>query len=71
MQKKYIHWFKEIGIKDIPLVGGKNASLGEMYQNLAKKGVSVPNGFAISAKAYFYLLESAGIRDKIKKFFLI
>ncbi|PKL72483.1 phosphoenolpyruvate synthase [Candidatus Kuenenbacteria bacterium HGW-Kuenenbacteria-1] len=67
MKKKYIHWFKEIGIKDVPLVGGKNASLGEMYQNLAKKGINIPNGFAVSAKAYFYLLESAGIKDKIKK----
>ena len=67
MNKKYIFWFKEIGIKDIPLVGGKNASLGEMYQNLIKKGINIPNGFAISAKAYFYILENAGIKDEIKK----
>jgi pyruvate,water dikinase len=37
--KKFIMWFDEIGIEDIPYVGGKNASLGEMYQNLKKKGV--------------------------------
>ncbi|MFH1837889.1 MAG: phosphoenolpyruvate synthase [Candidatus Kuenenbacteria bacterium] len=65
--KKYIYWFKEIGIKDIPLVGGKNASLGEMYQNLIKKGIVVPNGFAISSQAYFYILESAGIKNKMKE----
>lgn len=67
--KKFILWFNEIGIKDIPLVGGKNASLGEMYQKLDKKGVSVPNGFAITAHAYHYFLEKAGIKDAIKDVF--
>ena len=47
-----IRWFEEIGIEDIPLVGGKNASLGEMYRELAPQGVQVPNGFAITADAY-------------------
>ncbi|RPH80231.1 MAG: phosphoenolpyruvate synthase, partial [Nitrospiraceae bacterium] len=47
-----IRWFEEIGIEDIPLVGGKNASLGEMYRELAFQGVKVPNGFAITADAY-------------------
>ena len=47
-----IRWFEEIGIGDIPLVGGKNASLGEMYSELASQGVKVPNGFAITADAY-------------------
>jgi len=46
-----IRWFEEIGIGDIPLVGGKNASLGEMYSELASQGVKVPNGFAITADA--------------------
>ncbi|MBI5222709.1 MAG: hypothetical protein HY980_04440, partial [Candidatus Magasanikbacteria bacterium] len=46
---KNILWFKEIEIKDVPLVGGKNASLGEMYSKLTVKGISVPNGFAITA----------------------
>ncbi len=50
--KTYIRWFKEIGIDDVPLVGGKNASLGEMYQNLTAEGVRVPNGFAVTAEAY-------------------
>ena len=53
----YIRWFKEIGIDDVPLVGGKNASLGEMYQNLTAEGVRVPNGFAVTAGAYRYVLE--------------
>ncbi len=63
----FILWFDQTGIEDVPLVGGKNASLGEMYTNLVMKGVSVLNGFAITSKAYFYLLDKAGIRDKIKE----
>jgi pyruvate, water dikinase len=65
--KALILWFKELGIKDVPLVGGKNASLGEMYQKLTKKGVRIPNGFAITAYAYHYFIEKAGIKDEIKK----
>lgn len=60
-------WFKELGIKDVPLVGGKNASLGEMYQKLTKKKVKIPNGFAVTAYAYHYLTEHAGIKDDIKR----
>ena len=48
----YIRRFSELGIDDVPLVGGKNASLGEMYQALAGGGVKVPNGFATTAQAY-------------------
>jgi pyruvate,water dikinase len=62
----FILWFDQIGIEDTPFVGGKNSSLGEMYTNLTRKGVSIPNGFAVTAKAYFYLLEKAGIREEIK-----
>ncbi|MCB9362157.1 phosphoenolpyruvate synthase [Candidatus Woesearchaeota archaeon] len=65
--KKFILWFDELGIEDIPLVGGKNASLGEMYRNLTKKGVRIPNGFAITSYAYRYLLEHAGITLKIRQ----
>ncbi|HUV51152.1 MAG TPA: phosphoenolpyruvate synthase [Anaerolineae bacterium] len=61
-----ILWFDNISINDIPMVGGKNASLGEMYQKLTSKGVAVPHGFAITAYAYQYLLKSAGIEDAIK-----
>jgi pyruvate, water dikinase len=56
---KYTRFFADVGIDDVPLVGGKNASLGEMYCNLAPQGVSVPNGFALTAAAYRYVLESA------------
>ncbi|GAB4562998.1 MAG: phosphoenolpyruvate synthase [Rhizobacter sp.] len=56
---KYIRWFSELGVGDVPLVGGKNASLGEMYRELSAQGVRVPNGFAITAEAYRYVLEQA------------
>jgi len=65
--KQFILWFNELTIKDVPLVGGKNASLGEMYQALQKKGVKIPNGFAITAYAYQYLLKKSGIEKDVKK----
>ncbi len=67
MSKKFIKFFNELGIKDVPTVGGKNASLGEMYQNLTKKGVRVPNGFATTAYAYDYFMKESGLKDKIRK----
>jgi pyruvate,water dikinase len=63
---KFVKWFEEFGAKDIALVGGKNASLGEMTRNLGKKGVNIPPGFAITAEAYRYVVEKAGIGQKIK-----
>lgn len=63
----FILWFDQMTIEDVPYSGGKNASLGEMYSNLTKKGVKVPNGFAVTAYAYRYFLEKAGIKDKIKQ----
>ncbi|MDY0227069.1 phosphoenolpyruvate synthase [Desulfomicrobium apsheronum] len=65
-QKAFVLWFDELGIEDVPLVGGKNASLGEMYRNLVPKGVPIPNGFAITAHAYRHLLKASGAMDKIK-----
>ncbi|MEK6983404.1 MAG: phosphoenolpyruvate synthase [Nanoarchaeota archaeon] len=65
--KKFILWFEDLTIEDVPLVGGKNASLGEMFRNLTKKGVKIPNGFAVSAYAYNHLLEKAGIKYELKK----
>ena len=67
MTKKatYIRWFNELGIDDVPLVGGKNASLGEMYQTLTPKGIRIPNGFAITAQAYRYVLEQANAWDTL------
>ena len=62
---KYVKWFEEVGTGDVALVGGKNASLGEMIRNLLVQGVNVPSGFAITADAYKYVIEKAGIREKI------
>jgi len=64
-EEKFILWFEEIGIEDIPLVGGKNASLGEMLRSLSSQGIRVPNGFAITAAAYRHFLERAGIAKSI------
>jgi pyruvate,water dikinase len=63
---KYIRFFSELNINDIALVGGKNASLGEMYKNLSSKGINVPNGFATTSDAYWLLLEENGIKEEIK-----
>ena len=62
---KYIRWFEEIKIEDVPLVGGKNASLGEMYRELGSQGVKIPGGFAVTAEAYWLVLKSAGILDAL------
>ncbi|MEZ6120113.1 MAG: PEP/pyruvate-binding domain-containing protein [Pirellulaceae bacterium] len=61
----FIRWFDQIGIEDVPVVGGKNASLGEMYRELASQGVRVPNGFATTADAYRYFLHCSGLDEKI------
>ncbi len=58
-QTNYIRWFNELSIEDIPLVGGKNASLGEMYRELASQDIQIPNGFAVTAEAYRYVLDQA------------
>ena len=62
----FIKWFADISIEDVPLVGGKNASLGEMVRELASKGVKVPNGFAITAEAYRHFIREAGIDGCIR-----
>ncbi len=63
----FIKKLKEVGIKDVAEVGGKNASLGEMIQNLIPKGVKIPDGFVVTAYAYRYFLEETGLKDFIKK----
>jgi len=63
---KYIKFFNSLTISDVPSVGGKNASLGEMVQNLRPKGVSIPNGFATTSEAYWLLLEENSLKDKIQ-----
>ena len=66
-QKPFVVWFKDVTIDDVPLVGGKNASLGEMYRNLSPKGVGIPNGFAVTAHAYTYLLGKSKAMDRIRE----
>jgi len=63
---RLVIWFDELQLSDIPQVGGKNASLGEMRRELIPKGVNIPDGYAVTAHAYRYLLKSAGIVEQIK-----
>ena len=63
---RFVKWFEQVGAKDVALVGGKNASLGEMIRTLDSKGVRVPSGFAITAEAYKYVVDKAGISRKIR-----
>lgn len=65
MGTKFVKWFREIGLADVGLVGGKNASLGELYRELTPGGIRVPNGFAITAEAYRYFLNVDGLGNKI------
>ncbi|MCX7592343.1 MAG: phosphoenolpyruvate synthase [Fischerella sp.] len=66
-KRSLVLWLDEVGIDDIPVVGGKNASLGEMIQRLAPKGINVPIGFATTAYAYRYFIQSAGLEEKLRK----
>jgi len=68
-ERSLILWFNEVGITDIPLVGGKNASLGEMIQQLVPKGINVPIGFATTAYAYRYFIQSALLEEKLRALF--
>jgi len=68
-ERALILWFEEVGIADIPLVGGKNASLGEMIRQLKPKGVNVPNGFATTAYAFRHFIEKAGLEAKLRELF--
>ena len=63
--QEYVLWYEELGMEDVPRVGGKNASLGEMISNLANVGVQVPGGFATTSYAFNEFLEQSGLNDKI------
>ncbi|XOB40688.1 MAG: phosphoenolpyruvate synthase [Candidatus Nealsonbacteria bacterium] len=67
--KKFILWLRDISKKDSLLVGGKNASLGEMYSQLTRKGINVPNGFVLTSLAFWYFLKQNKIDKKLKKIF--
>jgi len=68
-KQKNILWFEELSVKDVPLVGGKNASLGEMFSQLTQKGVNIPDGFALTSKAYWYYLRANKIDKKLVEIF--
>ncbi|MEQ9233349.1 phosphoenolpyruvate synthase [Coleofasciculus sp. E2-BRE-01] len=68
-EQALILWFEEVGIVDVPLVGGKNASLGEMIRQLTAKGVRVPTGFATTAYAYRYFIKEAGLEERLRELF--
>lgn len=65
--QNFIKWYSEVGIEDVPSVGGKNAALGEMYKNLVPLGVNIPNGFALTADAYRHFFKETGLDQKIKE----
>ena len=65
MNPKYILPFSEISMKDISRVGGKNASLGEMYNKLRIKDIRIPNGFAITAESFRYFCKENKIENKL------
>lgn len=67
--KKWIFWLNELSIGDVPLVGGKTASLGEMYNELKPEGIRIPNGFAISAQAYWDHLEANQLMGSLRQLF--
>ncbi len=67
MKKEFIVPFEKVGIKDVALVGGKNASLGEMIRELASKGVRVLSCFIVTAEAYRFFLNETGLAQFIKK----
>src|SRR6267154_1131766 len=63
-KKSSIRWFSTLGIKDVPIVGGKNASLGEMLRSLTSKGIKVPDGFATTSQAYWDFLKMNHLDEK-------
>ncbi|MGE0010223.1 MAG: pyruvate, water dikinase [Candidatus Babeliales bacterium] len=63
----YVKPFQELGIDDVPLVGGKNASLGQMIQGLTKEGLRIPDGFAITAQGYWHFIKHNNLIEKLKK----
>ena len=65
-QAQYVRWFGELRSEDVAQVGGKNASLGELYSALTAEGVKVPNGFALTAHAYRDALDKAGVWERLK-----
>ncbi|MBM2836494.1 MAG: phosphoenolpyruvate synthase, partial [candidate division NC10 bacterium] len=65
--RRFILWFEEIGADDAPLVGSKNALLGEVMRHLGRRGVRVPQGFVVTAQAYRHLVREAGLLSDLKR----
>ena len=63
----YVRRFATLGLQDIALVGGKNASLGQMIQDLKNKNIAVPDGFAITAKAYWLHIQENNLQATLYK----
>jgi CBS domain-containing protein len=61
----YVRWFRDLGIDDVPRVGGKNASLGELYRELRDAGVRVPDGFAVTVDAYRVVVEVPDVHGRV------
>src|SRR6056297_2785142 len=68
-EDKNILWFEDITADHVEEVGGKNASLGEMYSELTKKGVNIPNGFAMSAAAFWRYVEHNDFNEELEQIF--
>jgi len=69
MQESLIRWFHDLKIEDVPIVGGKNASLGEMFSTLSDVGIDVPNGFATTSAAYWAFVDANDLRDEMERYF--
>jgi pyruvate,water dikinase len=69
-EKAFVLWFEDVGMTDVSLVGGKNASLGEMIQQLTPQGINVPGGFAVTAYAYRYFIQQAGLETRLRQLFV-
>ncbi len=65
--KRLVVWLEEVGIEDVPLVGGKNASLGEMMKALSPKGINIPEGFVVTSEAYRYFIKYNNLEEKIRE----
>ncbi len=65
--KKLVVWLNEVGMEDVELVGGKNASLGEMIKGLSPMGIKIPMGYVVTAEAYRYFIEYNNLKEKIRE----
>jgi pyruvate,water dikinase len=63
---RFVRWFRDLSIDDVPLVGGKNTSLGEMIRALVPQGIRVPDGFAVTAESFHHFLSSSGLDSALR-----